>query len=102
MAGNFKSLRESMPPEAQAEAHRRAGGMLEKMALHELRRERKKTQSAVAERMQVTQGEVSKIEQRADMRLGTLRDYVDALGGTLGLRAVFPDRSVELVVSGER
>lgn len=40
----------------------------------------------------------------ADVRLSTLGRYVEALGGRLDVRAVLPDRSVELDVgrSGRR
>ena len=41
---------------------------------------------------------VSKIENRADMKIGTLHDYVKALGGTLEIRAVFPEKTVDLVL----
>ncbi len=49
--------------------------------------------------MNVAQSEISKIEQRSDLRLGTLSNYVQALGGTLQVRAVFPENSIELVVA---
>ncbi len=51
--------------------------------------------------MNVAQSEVSKIQQRSELRLGTLQDYVQALGGRLEMRAVFPEKSVELVTGGE-
>ena len=101
MPRNFDELRKQLPAEAQARAHRRATTTLEKMALHELRRERRQTQNQVAKQMNIAQGAVSKIEQRAEMRLGTLRDYVRALGGRLEMRAVFPEKSVELRVTGD-
>jgi predicted transcriptional regulator len=51
----------------------------------------------------VTQENVSQIERgAADIRVSTLRRYVEALGGRLELRATFPDRSVTLAVESAR
>lgn len=38
------------------------------------------------------QGNVSKVEKRTDMLLSTLREYVEAMGGTLELVARLPGR----------
>ena len=101
MPRNFKELGGKLPQAAQDRVERRVNATLERMALHELRRERKRTQHAMAEHMNVTQSEISKIEQRSELRLGTLQEYVHALGGRLEMRAVFPEKSVELVIAGE-
>jgi transcriptional regulator with XRE-family HTH domain len=66
------------------------------MPLDKLRKARSLTQVAVAERLQVDQGSVSKLESRTDMYLSTLREYVEALGGKLELRADFPDGSINI------
>jgi hypothetical protein len=39
----------------------------------------------------VSQAQVSRIENQTDLYLSTLRSYVEAMGGELQLRAVFPD-----------
>ncbi len=57
---------------------------------------RQQTQTAVAEQMRVPQSAVSRLESQSDCLLSTLRKYVGALGGTLEMRAVFPDGAVEL------
>jgi DNA-binding XRE family transcriptional regulator len=67
--------------------------------LGELRRKLDLTQTAVAERLDVTQENVSQIERgAADSRLSTLSRYVEALGGRLEVRAVFPEAIVALTV----
>ena len=67
--------------------------------LAELRRSLDLTQAALAERLEVTQENVSQIERgEADVRLSTLSRYVEALGGRLEVRATFPERTVELRV----
>ena len=61
------------------------------MALDELRRAKQLTQADMAEMLDVPQSSISRIEQRADMYLSTLRKYVHAMGGVLQIQAVFPD-----------
>ncbi|MCY7303752.1 MAG: helix-turn-helix domain-containing protein [Thermoleophilia bacterium] len=60
-------------------------------ALGALRRARSLTQQRVADVLEMTQPEVSKLEQRRDVRVSTLRAYVAALGGQLALSARFAD-----------
>jgi transcriptional regulator with XRE-family HTH domain len=67
--------------------------------LGDLRRELDLTQVIVAERLDVTQENISQIERReADVRLSTLSRYVEALGGRLEVRAAFPEQTVALDV----
>ena len=70
---------------------------LTELALGELRRGRGISQTAVAEALEVSQPNVSRIEQEEDLRLSTLGRYIAALGGDLELRAVFPDGAVNLL-----
>jgi hypothetical protein len=44
----------------------------------------------------MAQGELSKIENREDHRLSTLRRYIKALGGDLEVVAVFDDKRIRL------
>jgi transcriptional regulator with XRE-family HTH domain len=67
--------------------------------LGELRRQLDLTQVVVAERLDVTQENISQIERgEADVRLSTLSRYVEALGGRLEIRAAFPEETVSLSV----
>jgi hypothetical protein len=45
-----------------------------------------------------SQGQVSQIERRDDLYLSTLRDYVEALGGTLEVAAVFDDERTPIAI----
>ncbi|MBV2149840.1 hypothetical protein KRZ98_16460 [Sphingobium sp. AS12] len=45
----------------------------------------------MAEKLKTNQAGVSKIEKRADLKLATLRGYIEAAGGSLELVARFPD-----------
>lgn len=73
--------------------------MAEEMTLRELRHARKLTQVRVARKLGITQDSVSRLEQRSDLLLSTLRKTVEAMGGNLTLVAKFPDRA-PVVLSG--
>ncbi len=92
----FDELREQIDADparrANVEAHKTA-------MLSELRRKLDLTQAIVADRLGVTQENVSQIERgEADVRLSTLSRYVEALGGRLEVRAAFPEETVALSV----
>ena len=75
----------------------------EEMTLRELRKARRLTQVSVARELGISQDGVSRLEQRSDLLLSTLRRTVEAMGGSLSLIARFPDRPpVELSGIAER
>ncbi len=94
MARKFSELREKMSPAARAESEREFRQMVQEMPLRRLRAARELTQENLARVLRVKQSEVSKIERRTDMYLSTLSSYVKAMGGTLELRAAFPNGEV--------
>jgi len=61
-----------------------------RLPLRALRQRTGKTQADVARATQMAQSEISRIEQRDDILLSTLRLYARALGADLELVAVFP------------
>jgi hypothetical protein len=69
----------------------------EPVRLSELRKERGITQSELAEILNKPQGEISKIERRQDVKLSTLRDYVQSVGGTLQVLARMPGGIVHAI-----
>ena len=101
MAKNFNLLREKMSPEARARSRAAADKMLREMALDELREARRLTQEQLAEQLGVGQAEVSRLERRTDMYVSTLNRMVEAMGGHLEIRAVFPDGVVPIRRFGE-
>ena len=64
---------------------------LEKIRLYELRHGEAISQAELAVRLDVTQGAIAKLEHSDDVRVSTLRQYLDALGARLELVAVFDD-----------
>jgi transcriptional regulator with XRE-family HTH domain len=91
MARNFKELQAKMDPASRAENVQLVREELQRMALDELRSAKKLTQADLAEMLDVPQSSISRIEQRADMYLSTLRNYIHAMGGVLRIQAIFPD-----------
>ena len=64
---------------------------LEEIRLYELRHGEAISQVELAGRLDVTQGAISKLEHSEDVRVSTLRQYLEALGARLELVAVFDD-----------
>ena len=68
------------------------------LRLADLRETRGVTQAQLALTMGVSQPNVSKLEGKEDFYLSTLGSFVEALGGHLEVKAVFPDESVDLAL----
>ena len=93
MALNVNEWIERMDPERRRQVEERATELIaEEMTLRELRKARRLTQARVATELGITQDGVSRLEQRSDLLLSTLRKTVKAMGGNLSLVARFPDR----------
>lgn len=93
----FSELRKDVvarPGAAERIAKARAD-TLEEIRLHELRHREAVSQATLAGRLDVTQGAISKLEHSDDVRVSTLRQYLDALGARLELVAVFEDERHE-------
>jgi len=101
---NYRILRQRL--EARVEDNLEAGFRREArrrarrdaLALAELRESCGKTQTQVAQTLDVSQPSISQVEHKEDLYVSTLRDYVEALGGRLEITAVFPDKAVSLAV----
>jgi DNA-binding XRE family transcriptional regulator len=93
---NFGDLRKRMSTKRERTNASRAAKMLTEMPLQELRQARELSQNTLARLLGVTQPEISKIEKRTDMYLSTIRDYIEAMGGTLEVLASFPEGTVRI------
>lgn len=96
MAHKFKDLQKKISAERQARVEQRVREAIKEMALDELRSAREFTQAELSQVLRVDQGSISKLERRTDMYIGTLRRYIEAMGGSLQIRAVFPDGEVQI------
>lgn len=89
--------RVKVDPVQRAEMDEQKRAMRVALALGKLREQRGATQRDIADALDVSQSNVSRIEHEDDVYLSTLRGYVEALGGKLEIRAVFPDEQVVLI-----
>jgi predicted transcriptional regulator len=85
-----------LTPNARARVAARTKRLLDEIPLQELRRARELSQITLASAMGVAQSEVSKIEHRTDLYVSTLRNYIEAMGGSLEIVARFPDGEVKI------
>ena len=93
MALNVEDKIASFQSERRRRVEERAVELVaEEMTLRELRQALKLTQARVATKLGITQDGVSRLEQRNDLLLSTLRRTIEAMGGSLSLIARFPDR----------
>lgn len=91
MATLWKDIKTKLSAEQRTQVKREAVAELDRIGFGKLRQARQQTQVALAERLDVPQTAISRMERRTDLLLSTLRGYVEGLGGKLELRAVFPD-----------
>lgn len=101
MTTKWNDLKHKSSPEVRAVLKREAHTELNRIGFGKLRQARQQTQIALAQKLNIPQGSVSRMEKRTDLLLSTLREYVGALGGKLELRAVFPDANFELETLAE-
>jgi len=93
MAKSLDSFIAALPRARREKIAARAKVLIaEELTLRALRQALGQTQAKVAADLGVGQDTVSRYEQRADMLLSTLQQYVKAMGGKLSLIAEFPDR----------
>ena len=100
MATNVDDKIKKLRPLQRKKVEARAAELIaEEMTLRELRHARKLTQVRMAKKLGITQDSVSRLEQRSDLLLSTLRKTIKAMGGNLSLVAQFPDRE-SVMLSG--
>jgi DNA-binding XRE family transcriptional regulator len=96
MAHKWKDVRKPLSPEAEERIQRSVTEAAAVMTLHQLREARSLTQVNLAKVLQINQGAVSKMEKRADMYVSTLRNFIQAMGGQLQVKAIFPEGEVQI------
>jgi DNA-binding transcriptional regulator YiaG len=74
---------------------------IEQAALSELRRALRVSQEELARALGKSQAAVAQMEQRDDMKVSTLRETIEAMGGELELVAHFPAGDVRITSLGD-
>lgn len=96
MAKKFAELEAKMSPASRARSDALYRKLVAEMPLHELRQAKALSQVKLAQALKINQAAVSKMENRTDMYISTLRDYIRAMGGDLEIVARFPDGAVRI------
>ncbi len=96
MAKKWRDIRGTFSPEKEAEIERNMENAAAVMTLYQLREARSLTQVSLAKVLDVNQGAVSRMEKRTDMYVSTLRNFIQAMGGRLQVKAIFPEGEVEI------
>ena len=92
----FTELTKDFSPERRQRIDDMKRELLAEMPLHELRRALELTQRDLARLLNVNQPAISKIEQRSDVYISSLRSYIEAAGGKLKIIAEFPEGEVAI------
>ena len=90
MGRTLKSVIADLPPDDRAWVETKGREMADDMiryadTLADARRALEKTQTELADVLQIRQNAVTQLEKRSDMLLSTLRKYVSAMGAELQL-----------------
>jgi predicted transcriptional regulator len=95
----WKDLKaERFTPEELEKIRLEAIGDLVESDLRALREAAGITQAEMAERTEMDQSQISRLERQGDTRLSILKRYVEALGGELNLVATVRGKTVRLPV----
>lgn len=78
-------------PETRSRIESEARRLSGELHLSQLRKAKGLTQEAMAELLGVSQAEVSKMERRSELYIGTLKKFIEAMDGELVLAARFHD-----------
>lgn len=94
MAKTLEQIIANEKPEVVTEAQKTATAMLLNIHLAELRERINLTQSDIATKLDIKQPTVSDMEQAGrDIKLSSLKRYIEATGGKLRLDVELPDGS---------
>lgn len=86
----FKNLTKGFSDERRAKIEEKKSELREEMALQELRLAIGVSQEELAKQLNVLQPAIAKIEKRSDIKISSLSKMIEAMGGTLEIKAHFP------------
>lgn len=92
----WSTIENKLSPERRARLQAKVDQEIQALNLRRLREELGATQVEAAEKAAMTQPELSRLENAADVRLSTLRKYVAAMGGELEVFAVVRGKKIPL------
>ncbi|OOH85488.1 transcriptional regulator [Pasteurellaceae bacterium 15-036681] len=91
MSMNFKELMAQLPEEQQKKVKEIAEDMRTELQLYRIREELEISQQQIAQALNIKQPSVAALEKRGnDIRLSSIKRYVEAMGGALNLSVELP------------
>ncbi|MCX7118794.1 MAG: transcriptional regulator [Gammaproteobacteria bacterium] len=98
MGKSFSTLKNKMSLTAKKTVKEKTSQLLKEVLLYEIREQLRITQEDMAIKLNTKQANVSRTERRRDMKLSTLKRYIEAMGGELDIVAKFASNEVHLNV----
>lgn len=98
MVKSFSTLKNKMSLTAKKAVKEKTSQLLKEVLLYEIREQLHITQEDMAAKLNTKQANVSRTERRRDMKLSTLKRYIEAMGGELDIVAKFSSNKVHLNV----
>lgn len=95
----WDELLSTVDPETLAAAAAKTEADLTSLRLGALRRARGLTQAEIADRLDIRQVSVSRLEARSDVHVSTLQSVIRAMGGEVEIRARFSDAEYRIELS---
>ena len=92
----FSELIAKRPPESRERVAKKIEALDAELPLNQLRQARALSQAQLAEVLEVDQPSISKLERRADMMISSLARFIEAMGGRLEIKAIFPSGEVRI------
>ncbi|MGH1351790.1 MAG: helix-turn-helix domain-containing protein [Methyloligellaceae bacterium] len=90
---NLQKIWDKLPEKRRQKINKRAIELKQQyLTLQELRSDLGLTQSMLSEKLDVPQSNLSRLENSTDMRISTLRQYIEAMGGELELTVKLPGK----------
>ncbi|MDH2999673.1 transcriptional regulator [Chelonobacter oris] len=91
MSVKFKDLMNSLPADKKAKVKALADDMRMELQLYRIREEFEISQQQIAEALNIKQPSVVALEKRGnDIKLSSIKRYVEAMGGALSLSVELP------------
>jgi DNA-binding XRE family transcriptional regulator len=87
----WSDIKARMKPDTRTRLEAEGQRLSDDLHLSQLRKARGLTQETMAELLGVSQAEVSKMERRTELYVGTLRKFIEAMNGELVIAARFAD-----------
>lgn len=92
----WSALEKKMSPERLARVQAKVDEEISAINIRRLREALGETQVEAAAKADMTQPELSRLERASDVRLSTLRRYVEAMGGEIEVIAVVKGKRIAL------